>query len=45
MNLPPYVFDVDYVAKIRYEQSITALEKKMNKITALKGDLTRNFMK
>ena len=27
MNLPPYVFDVDYVAKIRSELSITLLEK------------------
>ena len=28
MNLPPYVFDVDRVAKIRSELSITVLEKK-----------------
>ena len=28
MNLPPYVFDVDYVAKIRSGLSITVLEKK-----------------
>ena len=28
MNLPPYVFDVDYVAKIRSELSITVLEEK-----------------
>ena len=28
MNLPPYFFDVDYVAKIRFELSITVLEKK-----------------
>ena len=28
MNLPPYVFDVDYVAKIRSELSITVFEKK-----------------
>ena len=28
MNLPPYVFDVDHVAKIRSELSITVLEKK-----------------
>ena len=34
MNLPPYVFDVDYVAKIRSELSITVLEKKLNKIIA-----------
>ena len=34
-NLPPYVFDVDHVAKIRSGLSITVLEKKkMNKITA-----------
>ena len=26
--LPPYVFDVDHVAKIRSELSITILEKK-----------------
>ena len=31
MNLPPYVFDVDYVAKIRSELSITVIEK-MNEI-------------
>ena len=34
MNLPLYVFYVDYVAKIRSELSITVLEKKKNKITA-----------
>ena len=34
MNLPSYVFDVDYVAEIKSELSITVLEKKMNKITA-----------
>ena len=28
MNLPPYVFDVDHVAKVRSELSITVLEKK-----------------
>ena len=28
MNLPPYVFDVDHVAKIRFELSITVLKKK-----------------
>ena len=28
MNLPPYVFDVDHVAKIRSELYITVLEKK-----------------
>ena len=27
MNLPPYVLDVDYVAKIRSELSFTVLEK------------------
>ena len=27
MNLPPNVFDVDHVAKIRSELSITVLEK------------------
>ena len=31
MNLPPYVFDVDHVAKIRSELSITVLEKKKTK--------------
>ena len=40
MNLPPYVFDVDHVAKIRSELSITVLErKKMNKILAQKSYL------
>ena len=34
MNLPPYIFDVDYVAKIRFWPSITVLEKKLHKITA-----------
>ena len=28
MNLPPYVFDVNHVAKIRSELSITVIEKK-----------------
>ena len=28
MNLPLYVFDVDYVVKLRSELSITVLEKK-----------------
>ena len=28
MSLPPYVFDVDHVAKIRSGLSITVLEKK-----------------
>ena len=28
MNLPPYVFDVDHVAKTRSELSITVFEKK-----------------
>ena len=42
MNLPPYVFDVDHVAKIRSELSITVLEKKMNKITAKKSDLRKS---
>ena len=36
MDLQPYVFDVDHVAKIRSELSITVLEKKMNKITTKK---------
>ena len=40
MNLPPYVFDVDHVAKIRSELSIAVLEKKMNK----KGDLRIQFL-
>ena len=38
MDLPPYVFDVDYVVKIRSELSITVLEKK-NKITEQKSEL------
>ena len=40
MNLPPYVFDVDYVAKIRSELSITVLEKKnWTKLSLKKSDL------
>ena len=40
MNLTPYVFDVDHVAKIRSELSITVLEKKkIHRITAQKSDL------
>ena len=34
MNLPPYVFDVDYVAKIGSGLSLTVLEKKTRKTTA-----------
>ena len=34
MNSPPYVFDVDYVARIRSELSITVLDKILNKIIA-----------
>ena len=34
MNLPPYVFGVDHVAKIRSELYITILEQKLNTITA-----------
>ena len=41
MNLPPYVFDVDYVAKIRFELSITVLEKN----TALLPILSVKFQK
>ena len=36
MNLPPYVFDVDYVAKIRSELSIRKNATKL----PLKTDLT-----
>ena len=36
MNLPPYVFDVDHVAKIRSELSITVLEKKTEQNYRLK---------
>ena len=36
MNLPPYVFDVDYVAKIRSELSIAVLEKKTEQNYRLK---------
>ena len=36
MNLPPYVFDVNHVAKIRSKLSITVLEKKMNSYQNLK---------
>ena len=34
MISPPYVFDLDYVEKIRSQLSITVLEKKLNTITA-----------
>ena len=36
MNLSPYVFDVDHVAKIRSELSITVLEKKTEQNYRLK---------
>ena len=42
MNLPPQVFDVDYVAKVRSGLSITVLEDKnftklpLKKVTLLK---------
>ena len=36
MNLPPYVFDVDHVAKIRSELSIAVLEKKNQQNSRLK---------
>ena len=39
MNLPHYVFDVDHVAKIGSELSITVLEKKIHKITAQESEL------
>ena len=46
MSLPPYVFDVDYVAKIRSEQSITVLEKNEQnyrlKSVFKKSDLSRD---
>ena len=41
MNFDPSVFDVDYVAKIRSELSITVLEKKLNKTTAVKYLFTK----
>ena len=37
MNLLPYVFDVDYVAKIRSRLSNIVVEKKLRKITAQKN--------
>ena len=36
MNLLPYVFDVDYAAKIRSELSVTVLEKKRSKLSLVK---------
>ena len=36
MNLPPYVFGVDNVAKIKSELSITVLEKKNEQTYRLK---------
>ena len=44
MNLPPYVFDVDYVAKIRSELTITVLEKKTEQNHRLKkSDLSQTL--
>ena len=41
MNSTPYVFDVDYVAKIRSGLSITVLVKKNStKLPLKKGDLS-----
>ena len=36
MNSSPYVFDVDYIAKIRSELSITVLEKKNEQKSCVK---------
>ena len=44
MNLPPYVCDVDYVAKIRSELSITVLEKKNEQNYRLKNDLILAYL-
>ena len=41
MNLMPFVFDVDYVAKIRSWLSITVLEKKLHKIAWTKVTWTK----
>ena len=39
MNLPPYVFKVDHVPKIRSQLSITVLEKKTTKLPLKKVTL------
>ena len=39
MNLPPQLFDVDHVAKMKFWLSITVPEMKVSKITAQKTDL------
>ena len=39
MNLPPYVFDVDNVAKIRSGLSFTVLEKNSTKLSLKKVTL------
>ena len=45
MNLPPYVFDLDDVAKIRSELSITVLEKKTKQNYRLKkSDLSSDLI-
>ena len=39
MNLPPQLFDVNHVAKMKFWLSITVPEMKVSKITAQKTDL------
>ena len=39
MNLPPQLFDVNHVAKMKFWLSITVPEMKVSKITGQKTDL------
>ena len=44
MNLPPYVYTVDHVARIRSELTITVLEKKLTKLPLKKVNLRIEFL-
>ena len=44
MNLPPYVIDVDNIAEIRLELSITVLEKKTEQNCRFKKVTFVNFI-
>ena len=43
MNSPPYVFDLDHVAKIRSELSITVLDKKNSAKLPIKKNQKMSF--
>ena len=44
MNIPPYVFDVDSVAKIRSDLSITVLEKKTEQKKVTLGSFLTTYL-